>query len=72
VIGQPETAPVKLEPLLSIAQAAAILGVSYREMCRRLERGELVFVRDGHRRKIERAALRGYIAAARTRSGRSP
>ncbi|MFJ5638570.1 helix-turn-helix domain-containing protein [Streptomyces sp. NPDC093223] len=55
--------------LVSAGEAARLLGVSSRTVSRRAASGALSSVRDGNRRRYERAALQRYIDALP--SGRS-
>ncbi len=50
-----------MEPLLSLEEAAKLLGVSSRTVRRALEAGDLQPIRIGRRILIEPAAIRAYI-----------
>jgi excisionase family DNA binding protein len=54
-----------LEPLLSVAEARAVLRISESGVYRLLRRGELAAVKVGGRTLIEPAAIRRFIAARR-------
>lgn len=56
-----------LEPLVSIADAAKLLGVSKRTVMRLADAGELVRVRIGRRTLFELDAIRGYRERQRER-----
>ena len=62
----------RLEPLLSIEEARAILRLSRATIWRRIAAGELPVVRITGRTLIERDALRAFIAARRPRRGGPP
>jgi excisionase family DNA binding protein len=58
---------VALEPLLSRAEAARVLGISEDGVKRLIRRGELPVVEIGGRRLHEPEQLRDFIAARRRR-----
>jgi excisionase family DNA binding protein len=60
-------ASTPVEPLLSVAEVAAILRTSRKTVYRRVARGELQGVRAGGTLRFERKAVADYIAANRTR-----
>jgi len=61
----PRYAPVRLAPLLTIDQTAAILGVVRATVFRLLAAGELQAVRVGQRRRIRPEDLDAYIESRR-------
>jgi excisionase family DNA binding protein len=67
----PEAASVRLsetlEPLLSIDEAAGLLGISPRGLYRLLGRSDLVAVKVGNCTRIEPRELRRFIEARRIR-----
>jgi len=66
VYGAPSTTSV-LEPLVSIAQAAELLGVSTRTVLRLADSGAIVRVRIGRRTLFEPDSIRGYRERQRER-----
>jgi excisionase family DNA binding protein len=56
-----------LEPLLSIDEAAAVLGISPRGLYRLIGRSDVVTVKVGNCTRIEPRELRRFIAARRKR-----
>jgi excisionase family DNA binding protein len=55
----------RLEPLLTISQAAEVLAVNRRTVYRLVERGALTATRAGSRLRFEPAELRRYVASGR-------
>jgi excisionase family DNA binding protein len=58
-----DNASATLEPLLSIAEARGLLGISEAGIYRLIGRGDLALVEVGGRRLIEPAELRRFVAA---------
>lgn len=56
-----------VEPLLSVAEAACVLGVSKRTFYRLIERGEISTVRVTTHQRIEPDVLREFIAMRKER-----
>jgi excisionase family DNA binding protein len=58
---------VVLDSLLTVAEVAEALRVSYRSVGRLFDRGELAFVQVGGRRLVEDSELAAYVARHRQR-----
>lgn len=63
-----------MEPLLSIADARRVLGISEAGIYRLIGRGEIGLIEVGGRRLVEPEELRRFVAERRVRRGpaRSP
>ena len=56
---------IELEPLLTIEETSKILKVSPKTVRRRIDNGELSFIRDGRVLRIRPEDLRRYISQRR-------
>jgi len=56
---------IELEPLLTIEETSKILKVSPKTVRRRIDNGELPFIRDGRVLRIRPEDLRRYISQRR-------
>jgi excisionase family DNA binding protein len=61
----PATEALRLEPLMSIDDVAAVLRISQRGVYRLIRSGELLSLKVGHRTLFEPAEVRKFIASHR-------